>query len=225
MNNAKQRRKAKYHPHKHPKAGLEKFCNQRDLTRTSEDACYIARRDYDSRKPFKYVTYNYHPYGCDVRATCYPGQFYEDGHVSGCTVDDDSDLKLSWGNKLTNANVHQELPALPVILPRIRGCFHADVDSDLRFEHTNNWKPCSQLSEIGFNPYRLQFFDNLCFNPQETKHIIQEDTFRKAYQDPRYHYAGQDTRHSRLERYRTGCSSMFNRIMDNKAYVPYASRV
>lgn len=220
MHSKNQQCKVKYHP----RGGLDRYCNQRDLTATHEDACYISRRDYDSRKPFKYVTYNYHPYGCDVTATCYPGQFYEDGHVSGCTVDDDSDLKLSWGNKLTNINVHQALPALPIIPPRMKGCFHVDVSSDLRFDHTSNWKPCTQLSEVGYNPYRFQFFDQLCFDPQNTTNIIQEDTFRQAFKDPRYRYYGVDTRHDRLERYRTGCDDMFNKIMETPEYIPYGVR-
>ena len=220
MNHHKKQCAIKYHS----KGGLDRFCNSHDLTKTSEDACYISRRDYDSRKPFKYTTYNYHPYGCQVQATCYPGFMYDDGHVSGCTVDDDSDLKLGWGNKLTNINTHQELPALPIIPPRMKGCFHVDVNSDLRFQHTSNWKPCTQLSEIGFNPYRFQFLSHLCDDYQNTEFIIPEDSFKKAFNDPRYHRAGADTRHDRLEKYRVGggCGgTIFNRVMQNTNYIPF----
>lgn len=212
--------------------GLNRFCKQRELTGSHEDRCYLERRDHDSRQPLKFVTYQYHPYGCEVQATCYPGQYYDDGHVSGCNIDSESQLKLNCGNVQTNRNLPQNFGAFPVMQPQLSGCFHVDVNSDLRWEHTSNWKPCTQLAEVGFNPYRFQFFDNLCFDPQKTKHLIQEDSFRAAYKDPNYHYAGQDTRHNRLERYRDGCDPMFRRIMDSQQRrragvggTPYSSKV
>ena len=57
---------------------LTQFCKQNELSKLSEDACYIDRRDHDSRKPFKWQTYQHRPFGCKVESTGYPGQFYWD---------------------------------------------------------------------------------------------------------------------------------------------------
>lgn len=206
------------------KQGLDKFCNQRDLTKTSEDPCYLFRRDKDSRKPLKYVTYNYHPYGCNVQATCYPGQFYDDGHVNGCNIQDESKLKIRHGNVLTNRNVHQELPALPVQMPRIKGCFDVDPNSALRWQTTDNWKPCTNVTEQSFSDRTFQYFDHLCYNPQDADYIIPEDSFRQEYHDPRYSRSGVDTRHDRLEKYRNGQACIYNRVMDPVSnYTSYAN--
>jgi len=69
---ANARQRTQYNP-------LTRFCKQNELTKLSEDLCYIDRRDHDSRKPFKWQTYHHHPFGCKVESTCYPGQFYWDG--------------------------------------------------------------------------------------------------------------------------------------------------
>ena len=205
---------------------VDRFCNQGELNRLEEDMCYIDRRNYDSRKPLKYVTYHFHPYGCKVQATCYPGQFYSDGHVNACNIDDDSALKIgdiSGANKkLTNINTHQELPMLPIQFPRIKGCLHADTESDLRWESTDNWKPCTNVTEQSFNPHRFQYFKKLCFNPQDPKYIIEENSFIDAFNDSRWSRSGISSRHSRIERYRNG-SDVYSRVMQtpNTSYVPY----
>jgi len=200
-------------------SGLNKFCDTQELTKLTEDPCYLLRRNRDSTAPLKYVTYNYHPYGCTTQATCYPGQYYDDGHVSGCTIDEESALKLNIGNKLTNNNVHQELPMLPIQLPQVRGCFFVDDESSLRAQHTENWKPCTQVSERSYIPLRFQHFEQLCYDPQETEYIIEEDTFKQAFNDPRYHRAGKETRHDRLEKYRNGC----NQVMFDRALSPLST--
>ena len=38
--------------------GLTQFCKQHELGRLGEDLCYLQRRDYDSRRPFKWNTYH-----------------------------------------------------------------------------------------------------------------------------------------------------------------------
>ena len=187
--------------------GLGQFCKQNELSQLSEDMCYIQRRDYDSRRPFQWQTYHYHPYGSKVVATCYPGQHYKDGYGPGSqNIDADSHVKIHPGNVLTNPNVRQNLPALHVQMPRVRGYFDADTDSNLRPETTYSFAPCNATSEKSFNPYRFQMFDHLCYNPQDPMYIIPEDTFNQTYPNARfYHRAGEDTRHDRIEKYRNGC--------------------
>ncbi len=200
---------------------LGRFCKQQELTKTTEDACYIYRRDYDSRRPFKWRTYHHHPFGCKVEATCYPGQFYNDGHVGGCNVDEESKVNRFPGYLMTNPNVHQELPTLPIQIPRTRGYFNADIESNLRWEATFNKKQCtaSSTTEQSFIPYRFQIFDHLCYNPQEVKYIEQTDTFNQCFHNATfYHRAGEDTRHDRQERYRNSCNQKVKYFPLNLSY-------
>lgn len=196
------------------------LCSQYDLTRLKEDRCYISRRECDSTKPLKFITYQYHPYGCQLQATCYPGQFYEDGAVGACNIDEDSYLKIQGGNQLTNLNVRQNLQMYPVQAPRVRGWFHPDIESELRCNLNDEFAACTSDAEKSYIPYQWEEFEKLCYNPQETKYIIPEDTFRRSYNDSRYHRAGADTRHDRLEPYRNGClvsgdmnQQVFNRML------------
>jgi hypothetical protein len=199
--------------------GLGQFCRQNELTKLSEDNCYLQRRDYDSRKPYRWQTYHYHPYGCKVQATCYPGQFYKDGYgIGGANVDADSCVKIHPGNVLTNPNVRQELPTLPVQLPRIRGYYDADIDSDLRPDLTESYASCNNTSEKSFMPYRFQRFKHLCYDPQDPQYIIPEDTFNCTFPNAKfYHRAGEDTRNDRTGKYRNGCDYR------NKYYPPNLS--
>lgn len=188
---------------------LTTFCKQNELSRLGEDQCYIQRRDYDSRRPFKLQTYHHHPYGSKVKATCYPGQFYSDGHVGGCNVDDESKVTRHPGYIMTNPNVHQELPTLPVNMPRIRGYFNSDIDSSLRPEATFNKKQCTLSSEKDFTKYTWDpfKFKNLCFNPQNSKYIIPEDTHNKCFKNARFwHRSGQPSRFDRQEKYVNACN-------------------
>lgn len=186
---------------------LTHYCKQNELTKLNEDMCYIEQRDRDSRRPFQWRTYHNHPYGCKVQATCYPGQFYWDGYGPGsCNIDKDSIVTRNPGYQLTNLNIHQELPTIPIHIPRIRGYFHADTESNLRFEPTYNKKQCTNTTEKSFNPYRFQLFDHLCYSPQDTRFIIPEDTFNFQFRNAEfYHRAGEDTRQDRRTRYRNGC--------------------
>lgn len=188
---------------------VTRFCKQNELTKLSEDQCYLDRRDYDSRKPFKWRTYHHHPYGCKVQSTCYPGQFYKDGYgIGGCNVDDDSRVNRNPGWQMTNPNVHQELPTLPINLPHIRGWHDADTESSLRWEANFNNKPClaDTTIETSFNSKTFQIFDHLCYNPQEVEYIVPEDTFNKCFKGARfYKFGGEDTRHDRVGKYRSGC--------------------
>lgn len=187
--------------------GLTQFCKQNELTRLDEDSCYIQRRDFDSRRPGLWNTYHYHPYGSKVVAPCYPGQFYKDGYGIGASnVDADTCVKIHPGNVLTNPNVRQNLPTLPIQMPRVRGYFDADTDSGLRPETVYNDKSCNGTTEKSNIPYTFQKFDHLCYDPQDPTYIIPEDTFNKSFNNARFwHRSGEDTRHDRQEKYRNGC--------------------
>lgn len=186
---------------------LTRYCKQNELTKLSEDQCYLSRRDHDSRKPFKWRTYHHHPYGCKVESTCYPGQFYWDGYgAGGCNIDDESRVNRNPGYEATNLNVHQELPTMPIQMPRVRGYFDSDTESNLRFEATYNKKQCTATTEKSFNPYRFQIFDHLCFNPQDPKYIQETDSFNGCFPNAKFWMrGGEDTRHDRQEKFRSGC--------------------
>lgn len=186
---------------------LNRFCKQNELSSLHEDICYMDRRDYDSRKPFKWRTYHYHPYGSKVQATCYPGQLYWDGHVGGSNVDEESQVTRFPGYEMTNPNVHQELPTLPVQLPRIRGWFDSDTESSLRSEANFNKKQCTNTTEKSFIPVTFQNFDALCYDPQDPTYIIPEDTHNNCFPNARFwHRAGEATRSDRVEKFRNGCN-------------------
>lgn len=199
---------------------ITRFCKQNELTKLSEDQCYIDRRDYDSRKPFKWRTYHHHPYGCKVQSTCYPGQFYKDGYgIGACNVDEDSRVNRNPGWQMTNPNVHQELPPCPIQLPHIRGWHDADTESNLRAEATFNKKQCTATSEQSFNDKTFQVFDHLCYDPQETQYIIPEDTHNKCFPNARFwHRSGEDTRHDRVEKYRNSCNWKVKYFPANLSY-------
>lgn len=198
---------------------LTQFCKQNELGKLSEDACYIDRRDHDSRKPFSLQTYHYHPYGQRLQATCYPGQFYNDGHVSGSNVDEESKVTRFPGFEMTHPRVVQDMPMLPVQMPRIRGWFDADTESNLREEISYNKKPCVNAGERSFIPYSFQEFSHLCYDPQEPQYIIPEDTHNKCFDNARfYHWGGEDTRHDRQEKYRGGCNYQVKYFPANLSY-------
>lgn len=186
---------------------LKQFCKQHEMSRLGEDLCYLQRQDYDSRLPFKWQTYHYHPFGAKVVAPCYPGQFYKDGYGIGAqTVDADSCVKLHPGNVLTNPNVRQNLPALHIQMPRVRGYHDADIESNLRPEADMSFGGCTNDSEKSFNPYRFQYFSHLCFDPSDPDFLIQENTFNQTFPNAKFwHRAGSDSRHDRQEKYRSTC--------------------
>lgn len=190
--------------------GLTQFCRQNELNRVREDNCYIQERDYESRRPFKLTTYHHHPYGSKVVSTCYPGQFYKDGYgISGSNVDADSCVKIHPGNIMTKEKLPHTLPTLPVQMPRIGGYFDADIDSNLRWEMTNNFGACINNSEKSYIPYTFYEFQQLCYAPNDPEYIIPEDTFNCTFPNGKfYHFGGEDTRHDRQERYRNGCNGM-----------------
>ena len=198
---------------------LTQFCKQNELGSLHEDQCYIDRRDHDSRRPFRLRTWHYHPYGSKIQATCYPGQFYHDGHVGGANIDEESKVTRFPGYEMTNPNVHQELPTLPINMPRVRGWHDADIESSLRSEPTFNKKQCTRTSEQSFIPATFQDFSKLCYDPQDPQFIVPEDTHNGCFPNARFwHRAGEDTRHDRQERYRNGCNHQVKYFPANLSY-------
>lgn len=188
-------------------SSLTQFCKQHELSRLGEDLCYLQRRDYDSRRPFKWQTYNYHPYSSKVVAPCYPGQFYKDGFgVSPQNVDADSCVKIHPGNVLTNPNVKQNLPALHIQMPRVRGYHDADTESNLRPEADLSFGGCTNDSEKSFNQYRFQKFSHLCYDPQDVRFIEPTVTFNQTFPNAKFwHRAGEPSRFDRQMKYRNSC--------------------
>lgn len=200
--------------------GLTKFCKQQELGRESEDRCYINQRDHDSTKPFALSTWHYHPYGSRVQATCYPGQHYWDGYgISGANVDEESKVSRYPGYEMTRDKDHHQLPMFPVQLPQVKGWFDADTSSGLRPEGVFNKKACGSVSEKSFIPNTFQVFDSLCYDPQEGKYIIPEDSFNGCFKNARYyHFGGEDTRHDRQEKYRNACDWKPKNFPPNLSY-------
>jgi hypothetical protein len=187
--------------------GLTKFCSQQELGREREDSCYINQRDRDSAKPFEFVTYHHHPYGSRVQATCYPGQHYWDGYgIGGSNVDEESAVSRHPGHEMTKDKDRHQLPMFPVQMPQVKGWFDADTSSGLRSELDP--RKCSKggVTQTSFIPLSFQIFDSLCYDPQESRFIIPEDTFNCNFSNAKfYHNGGEDTRHERMEKYRNAC--------------------
>jgi hypothetical protein len=148
------------------------FCKQQELTRLKEDDCYLQNRLYQSTKPLKYITYNYHPFCSDIRATNYVGTFYSDGYVGGCTIEDETALKLSEGNVLTNNRVKQNLGYLRPNAPRIKGYFHSDTDSALRPMYNKPKGKNCKPTEVNQFEHSMQYFSHLCYNPNKPIHVV-----------------------------------------------------
>lgn len=185
---------------------LTKFCKQNELGRLREDQCYIDQRDGDSRKPFAMQTWHYHPYGSKVQATCYPGQFYWDGHVSGSNIDEESKVNRYPGYEMTRGKYRHQMDMFPIQMPRVRGWFDADTESSLRCEFDPKPQGCNNPAEKSFIPNTFQDFSSLCYNPQDPQYIIPEDTFNCSYKDAQfYHWGGQDSRMDRMSTYRNAC--------------------
>ena len=201
--------------------GLKQFCKQHEMSRLGEDMCYVQRKDYDSRRQYELNTYHYHPYGAKVVATCYPGQFPKDGYgIGGQNVDADSCVKIHPGNIMTKARNIQNLPAFNIQMPQIKGYFDADTESNLRPEiDYGNFNACTLNTEKSFMPYSFQYFNHLCYDPQDPMYIIEENTFNQSFPNARlYHRAGEDTRHDRQEKYRNGCDWRTKNYPPNLSY-------
>lgn len=161
--------------------------------------------------------------GCDIIATGYPGQSLWRGYggPSGCNVDSESKVKIHPGYEATNLNVKQNLPMLPIQVPRIPGYFDSGISSSLRFEPQFNKKQCTLTSEQDFTKYTFDPFNfkHLCYNPQDPKYIIPEESFNKCYPNAKlFHWGGSDTRHDRQERYRNGCDYKAKYYPPNASY-------
>lgn len=200
-------------------SGLTKFCKQNELSRTREDMCYIDQRDTDSKKPFNLTVWHWHPYPNEPQATCYPGQFFNDGYVGAATVDEESKVNRYPGYEMTRGKYRHQLSMFPVNMPQVRGWFDSDTESNLRWEASFDKKQCTNTTEKSFIPYSFQHFESLCYDPQDPSYIIPEDSFDKCYPHARFwHRAGEPSRFDRQERYRNSCDYNVKYFPKNLSY-------
>jgi len=124
--------------------GQPDMCGVQELNRLREDVCYLNTRDYQSKKPLKFQTFQWRPYYWltgeanpqtgvrkgGVIVPSYPGFNAWDGSVGSCTIGGENELKIS--NVMnTNPRLIQELPELRPNQPRIRGFYSPDQESFL----------------------------------------------------------------------------------------------
>ena len=148
------------------------FCKQQELTRLREDDCYLQNHLYQSTKPLKYLLYQNRNFCSQLRATAYPKTFYWDGGIGACTIQDESALKISEGNVLTNIRTKKLLANLRPNAPRIRGYFHSDTDSALRPLLNRTKGKCSKATESNQLEHHFQYFSHLCYNPNKPIHVV-----------------------------------------------------
>lgn len=144
------------------KTGCVKYapdvCNTRELTKLREDLCYLNRRNYDAKKPWKFITYQYRPYPpmtqCGgVVAPCTEGYLLWDGAVGSCTIGDESNLKID-DTMLTHAKFRQQMGNLRPNLPQVRGCLRPDIESMLiHSEYQDTKKNCKPTEVYLSNQY------------------------------------------------------------------------
>lgn len=151
------------------------FCPQQELTRLREDNCYLRRRNADSMKPFKFITYHHHPYGADITPPCYPGQFVWDGYgETQYAIPASSDLRIS-GVMNTNPRIIQELDNLRPHMPRIRGYYDPDIESPLVYSEASQQgkKNCKDVEQnMPDQGLIWQYFRHLNYNPQDIEHVV-----------------------------------------------------
>lgn len=137
------------------------FCQQGELNRLREDHCYILRREYDARKPLKYMTYQYRPFCENVSIGPYigPNNIVWHGYSAGpCGINVENDLLISKTN-MTKHRFRKQLPNLRPNFPRIRGGFDADIESDLiQSRYQDNSKDCKPVEQY---IDRFQYFEHL----------------------------------------------------------------
>lgn len=201
-------------------------CGIQSLKRLYTDSCNVVHKDVESASPLKYLQYQYHPYPNKPYAGFKdPNQIFSDGYVGACTVDAESFLKFDGSNIMTNPNVHQELPMTPVQLPMIRGCRDIDDESDVKIPHFEaNFKSCNADNEDSYIPYTFQYFNQLCYDPQDVKYIDEVQNFHRF--DRNYmNRAGTETRHMRQYRQRScaGNPNINSMVAPRLDSVPYQS--
>ncbi len=153
---------------------------QRELAGLREDVAYLRRRNYDAQRPWKFITYQYRPYSSAVVPTAVPGQYYWDGDGENLhNIRDSNDLRIS-GTLNTNPRLIQTLDSFRPNWPRIRGYYDAPVESALiQSEMSPVSKNCKPV-EVAMPDRGLvwQYFDHLCYNPQNPKHVVNQHWMR-----------------------------------------------
>jgi hypothetical protein len=189
----------------------DKCSDNREWTRDYDDPAYIDVRANQSRRPVKYVTRNFHQLGLNPESLCYPGFLPQDGkgiHPGGINID--SNLRFA---SLTNKSYPQQLECLPVpTIPFLqRGCLDADVEMELRGKDTYSGKE-SIPTETEFHNRHFDYFDHLCYNPNDPDHTVL----------PTPLFVGINTRHNHVESYRSGaqCTNVQSAIAGGAKQAP-----
>lgn len=185
--------------------GRGPLTTNRELNKLREDYCYLDRRNYDTKKPLNFITYQYRPYQTltesgGIKTTCNEGYYYWDGKIGPFTVDGDSKLKFEG---LTRGKGKHQLDNLRPNAPRARGCHCPDEESDLTIgaEFSTKAKGCSDSVEV-YLPYQWQYFNHLGYNPNDHKHVVNEHYMR----------AGISTTNAMRESYLSGDKACFKNI-------------
>lgn len=169
--------------------GAPDVCGVQELNRLREDVCYLNSRNYQSKKPLKFQTYQWRPYqwltgAADpktglrkggVITPSYPGFNAWDGAVGACTIADETDLKLS-GIMNTNPRLVQELPELRPNQGRIHGWRNIDQESHIRdAAYQDNSKTCTPTEVQLFESNVKVPLKHLCFNPNDPEWVVQKN--------------------------------------------------
>ncbi len=196
------------------------------LKRLHADQCGLIHKNFESESPLQYLQYQYRPYPSKPYAGFkQPNQTMWNGYdTPACSIDTESFLKQDGSNILTNQNVHQELPMLPVQVPYVRGCRDINDESELKISHFDpNFKSCTADTEDSFIPHRFQYFNQLCYNPQTIVNIDEVQNFQKF--DPNYLRGGVSSRTTSQHRQRS-CArnpNIYDMIAPVTNSIPYAS--
>lgn len=179
---------------------IKKTCDTRELNKLREDYCYLDRRNYDTKKPLKMITYQYRPYQVltkegGIKIPCDEGYYYVDGYIGPFTVDADSKLKLEG---LTHGKEPIQLDGLRPNSGRSRGCQCVDEESELTVGATFQTK-AKACSETELYIPRWEYLNHLGYFPNRTE--IDHG-----------HYGGISTFNTMRENYLSGNKTCYKNI-------------
>ena len=175
-------------------------------TRLGDDIAYIDDKANRARRPLKYITRNYHTLGLNPNSLGYPGFFPQDGdgiHPAGINVD--SGMRYA---PLTNMSFPQQLRCLPVpTIPLLqKGCLNSNQEMELRGKDTYGDKACNPKDSTFYKRFfQTPAFEALCYNPNSVDSSVY----------PACNQTGIDTRHLRIEPYRSGVNCSNVQLMVN----------
>jgi len=168
-----------------------KFGKPAGLQSDGCDYSSFSRRERESVKPMKYYTQNFF----DEQIVQDRGIFFRDGiDVPACAVGASSGLRIG---KMTNVNLPQDLPALP--LPTAASYAHGQgpVPAEDKIRPGSlRGKNASQPRDTSFYNRSFYIFDTMpCAPNQDATYVVQKSNG---------YYMGVDTRHMNNTKYKRG---------------------